>query len=100
MALKRSIHEDVLEKLNLSEDALKDTLNLVADVMNLVEHALLSTSGHIPGAVALKLTYLCLFLRRVVKLMLADLLANLHKLLGSIFPILGVIVSAIVAKLY
>ena len=27
MALKRSIHEDVLEKLNLSEDALKDTKN-------------------------------------------------------------------------
>jgi len=27
MALKRSIHEDVLEKLNLSEDALKDSKN-------------------------------------------------------------------------
>ncbi|MCQ2403571.1 MAG: Flp pilus assembly complex ATPase component TadA [Lentisphaeria bacterium] len=27
MALKRSLHEDVLEKLNLTEDALKDTAN-------------------------------------------------------------------------
>ena len=40
MALKRSIHEDVLEKLNLSEDALKDTSTVNDEMLDKVGRCL------------------------------------------------------------
>ncbi len=57
MALKRSIHEDVLEKLNLSEDALKDTKNdeMLDKVGRCLDQVLRERRHELPHAISLEL---------------------------------------------
>ncbi|MBQ9366562.1 MAG: Flp pilus assembly complex ATPase component TadA [Victivallales bacterium] len=57
LALKRSIHEDVLEKLNLSEDALKDTKNdeMLDKVGRALDMVLRERRHELPHAIPLDL---------------------------------------------
>ena len=57
MTLKRSIHEDVLEKLNLSEDALKDTKNdeMLDKVGRALDTVLRERRHELPHAIPLDL---------------------------------------------
>ena len=57
MTLKRSIHEDVLEKLNLSEDALKDTKNdeMLDKVGRALDMVLRERRHELPHAIPLDL---------------------------------------------
>ena len=82
-----------------AQDTLQDSLDLVADVLQLVEEALLGTLRHIAGAVALQTADLRLFLSGIVKLVLADVLPDLYEFLSGFLPFLNIIVAAVVAQL-
>ena len=80
-----------------SKNPLNDALDLCTDTVEFVEETVLCPIGHISCTIALQTANLRLLLSGVVELVFTDGLANLHKLLASLLPVLGIIVTTMVA---
>lgn len=79
-------------------DTIYDTFDFAADVLDFVKDTIFGAFGHVLGTVTFQAAYLGFLLWGVIKLVFTDLFTDIDKLLTGFFPLVGIVVAAVVTQ--